>query len=595
MTWIAARDSRYSSPMRLTSPYSILLGVALVGCVNGEGSSLDTYNTSMSTGTGTDSAESPEESTDTDESGTEETGEPEPYEGLRYLVTGTEDALMLGINLDDPLAVPEPQVLVSGVGTTTMFGPTPHGGEIVVHDGHIDQLRLRSTADYDFTPLAPQDAAWLDRAWFGVDGANAIMTIGLEVLGATQQLLWVVYDDDGEVLSSTDITPPIEANGAVLVPDFGTDSRNVAVLVDVELDSIWQIYALNLDPEPNVATYIDQLDLGGLPPNSVGNFIWLDVHPNRISYRKELLPGIFRPVAVALDDPEVTRVNLAPSLGHISSMMWSPDQTRLLVSAGGETGYRELWLIDVFEGNLPQTPIKITEFGHDARVNTQSTVDFATLGHGFDNQGRIWYAYTDSMLVEPASVGVNLVVVFEGDIIQRVDLIEPYPGLEIDEVVFDEKLQLLGFRAQSSSFGGSVYYVDLNEAQYSIVQLDQAFAHDELIPFDDVNYAFSPDGRRIVAVGVQDGMTSLHVAEIGDTLGTTTEITLPGVETAPGIVIDHKPRVSPDGEQVILWYSVQDGRDGLIHAPLDGSAEGQVVLGLQQSLGAGTYLQHLPE
>jgi hypothetical protein len=575
----------------------MLLGVALVGCLDGENSSLDTYNTSASTSTGTDTAESPEEeSTDTDESGTEETGDdPATYEGLRYLVTATDDALMLGIDLDDPLDVPEPTVLLSGDGASTMFGPTPHGGEIVVHDGVIDQLHLRATKDYDFTPLAAQPASWLDHAWFGADGANAIMAVGQQVMGATQQLLWVTYDDDGDLDGSTDITPPISPNGAVLVPDIGTDLRNAAVLVDVELDSIWELYALNLDPQPNVATYIDVIDLAGLPPSSVGDFVWVDVHPNRISYRKELLPGIFRSVAVRLDDPDVNRVVLTPSLSHISSMMWSPDQTRLLVSAGGDTGYRELFLIDVLDTTLPQPPVRLTLDGNDARVNTQGKIDFATIGHGFDNQGRVWFAYTDSMLAEPANVGVNLVTVFDGAVIQRIDLVEPYPGLEVDEVFFDEKLQLLGFRAQSSSFGGSVYYVDLNEAQYSIVQLDQSFATDELVPHDDVNYGWSEDGSRIVVVGVQDAMTTLHVAEIGDTSGATTEITLPMVETAPGIVLDHKPRVSPNGEQVILWYSAQDGRDGLVHAPLDGSAEGQVVLGLQQSLGAGTFLQRLPE
>jgi hypothetical protein len=486
-------------------------------------------------------------------------------------------------------------VLLSGDGASTMFGPTPHGGEIVVHDGVIDQLHLRATKDYDFTPLAAQPASWLDHAWFGADGANAIMAVGQQVMGATQQLLWVTYDDDGDLDGSTDITPPISPNGAVLVPDIGTDLRNAAVLVDVELDSIWELYALNLDPQPNVATYIDVIDLAGLPPSSVGDFVWVDVHPNRISYRKELLPGIFRSVAVRLDDPDVNRVVLTPSLSHISSMMWSPDQTRLLVSAGGDTGYRELFLIDVLDTTLPQPPVRLTLDGNDARVNTQGKIDFATIGHGFDNQGRVWFAYTDSMLAEPANVGVNLVTVFDGAVIQRIDLVEPYPGLEVDEVFFDEKLQLLGFRAQSSSFGGSVYYVDLNEAQYSIVQLDQSFATDELVPHDDVNYGWSEDGSRIVVVGVQDAMTTLHVAEIGDTSGATTEITLPMVETAPGIVLDHKPRVSPNGEQVILWYSAQDGRDGLVHAPLDGSAEGQVVLGLQQSLGAGTFLQRLPE
>jgi hypothetical protein len=46
---------------------------------------------------------------------------------------------------------------------------------------------------------------------------------------------------------------------------------------------------------------------------------------------------------------------------------------------------------------------------------------------------------------------------------------------------------------------------------------------------------------------------------------------------------------------VILWYEAQDGRTGLVHAPLDGSAEGQVVLGLQQTLVTGTFLQYVPE
>jgi hypothetical protein len=85
------------------------------------------------------------------------------------------------------------------------------------------------------------------------------------------------------------------------------------------------------------------------------------------------------------------------------------------------------------------------------------------------------------------------------------------------------------------------------------------------------------------------------VGEMGDPLGAMTPLTLPEVETAPGIVIDHKPRVSPDGEHVILRYSAQDGRTGLIYAPLDGSVEGQVVLGLQQPLGTGAFISYTPE
>src|SRR5262249_52134001 len=157
---------------------------------------------------------------------------------------------------------------------------------------------------------------------------------------------------------------------------------------------------------------------------------WLALHPNRIAYRKESMPGEFNPFAVALDDPNTTRVNLAPSLGHVSSMMWSPDQTRLLVSSAGQAGFRQLYLIDVVGATDAQAPLRISEPGSDARVNTGGLIDFATIGHGFDNLGRIWYAYSDSNLMEPASVGVNLVAVAGGMVVQRVDLIEPYPGLE---------------------------------------------------------------------------------------------------------------------------------------------------------------------
>jgi hypothetical protein len=249
----------------------------------------------------------------------------------------------------------------------------------------------------------------------------------------------------------------------------------------------------------------------------------------------------------------------------------------------------------VLDNTDAQTPIRISESGHDARVNTQSTVDFATIGHGFDNLGRIWFAYTDYMLAEPVSVGVALVVVADGQVTSRVDLIEPYPGLEVDEVVFDKDLQLLGFRAQSSSFGGSIYYADLTQAPVFPVQIDQSFDHDELLPEDDVNYAWSKDGSRIAIAGVQGGMTTLHVAQLGDTTGATMEITLPEIESAPGIVLDHKPRVSPNGEQAILWYSAQDDRTGLVHAPLDGSQEGRVVVGLQQPLVDGRWLQYVPD
>lgn len=579
--------------MRLSSACSLLLAVALAACKEGDPSALDTWNTAPPTGTGTDTDSDDEESTDS-ESGTE-TGEPEPYYGTRYLVTADNGARLLGINLDDPASIPDPQSLISAEGVVSTFGQTPHGGEIVAHDNRLDQLRLDETSNYAFSEIAEQTAATLDRAWYGAQGRNAIMSVGPAASGPTNQLLWVTYDDDGEITSSTDITPPIEANGSVVVPDLATDERHAAVLVDTELDSVWQLYALNLDPQPNVATYIDQLDLAGLPPTSVSNFVWVDIHPNRISYRKESMPGVFRPYAVALDDPDVNRVNLAPGLNHISSMMWSPDQTRLLVSTSGEPGYRELWLIEVLNNTFPQPELKITELGRHARVDTSGTIDFATIGHGFDNFGRIWYAYTDSDLSEPASVGVNLVVVVNNQIIQRLELIEPYPGLEVDEVYFDAKLQLLGFRAQSTSFGGHVRVVDLSQAQAVITQMDQSFTHDEMLPMDDFNYAWAADGSRVAMVGVQDGTTKMYVGEIGDPTGATMEVMLPQIETAPGIVLDHKPEVSPDGQHAILRYSAQDGRTGLVYVPLDGSAEGQVVLGLHQPLGRGSFIRYAPE
>jgi hypothetical protein len=580
--------------MRRSSPYWTLLCVVLAACRGGETSSLDTYNTSAATSTGTDSFEGPEESTDTDESGTDETGEPGPYEGLRYIVTA-EDDVLLGVNLDAPHSVPDPDVLVEGDGAVALFGPTPRGGQILSQGGRLDQLTLLETAGYDFSPLAAPETAWLDKVWFGLDAATAIMTVSQLALGVTNQLLWVTYNAAGDVTSATDITPPIEANGAVLMPEISSDFRYAGVLVDVELDSNWQIYALNIDPQPGQAIYIDQLDLLGLPPTSVGDFVWLDIHPNRISYRKEGDPGVFRPLAVDLSQPVVDRINLAPTLDHIYSMIWSPDQTRLLVSTNGATGYRELYLIDVVGATGAQPPVRLTEPQKNARVNTQSPIDFARIGHGFDNFGRVWYEYTDTSLGEPGSVGLNLVVVVDGAVIDRVELIEPYPGFVVDEVVFDAKLQLLGFRGQSPDFGGTVNYVDLSLAQTLTVTIDQNFGHDTLVPFDDVEFAWDADGNRLVMVGVQDAMTAIHVAQIGDSLGTTTEITLPDVESAPGIVIDHEPRISPDGEQVMLWYEAQDGRTGLVHAPLDGSAEGQVVLGLQRQLLDDAWLQYVPE
>jgi len=94
---------------------------------------------------------------------------------------------------------------------------------------------------------------------------------------------------------------------------------------------------------------------------------------------------------------------------------------------------------------------------------------------------------------------------------------------------------------------------------------------------------------------VQAGQTLVHVAEIGDPSGTTVAIQLPDVESMPGFALNHRPQVSPKGEQLVVWFTSQAGLDGLIHAPTDGSTTtGQVVLAPQYALSGGTYMPHVP-
>ena len=191
-------------------------------------------------------------------------------------------------------------------------------------------------------------------------------------------------------------------------------------------------------------------------------------------------------------------------------------------------------------------------------------------------------------------MGINLVAVADGAVIQRLDLTATGSNIEIGDVAFDAKLQLLGYREDNGSVS-SVHYVDLAQAQTADVRIDQDFDHPADIPEDNANFAWAADGSRIAIVGLQNATTSLHVAELGDASGASVEISLPEVESAQGITIDHIPRVSPDGTQAIVWYRAQDGRTGLLHAPMDGSGEGQVVLGLEHALREGAFLQHVPE
>jgi hypothetical protein len=579
--------------MRLAASVSILVVLALASaCNEGDPSGWETFV--PETDDGTDESTSDDESTESESDDDTTTGDPEPAEGLRYLVTTTDDATLVGIDLDNPLAVPPAEVLISGEGTTGLFGSTPFESQIVTHDGVVDQLRISDNGDYDFLPLAEAEAGWMDEVFFDPEGANAIMAIGPEAFGVTNQLLWLEYDENGEVTWSGDITPPIEANGAVQVLGRSPDSKWAAILVDVEMDSVWQLYALYMDPTPMMATYIDQMDFTGLPPTTVSDFVWLHLDDQRIVYRKEGEPNVFRPLAVDLAVTPVDRIELTPSLGHINSLVWSPDNTRVLVSAGGSSGYRDLYLIELDGPTSASTPLRITEVGYPAQVDTSAGIDFTTLGHGFDDYNRVWYAYTDPMQGGTANVGIALVVVVDGELISRDDLTPKAAGLEIADVIFDPKYQRLGYRAQMPG-SSSIYTVDLTEPFASSVKINQDFEHSVDVPDDDAKFAWGADGRLIVIAGVQDGLSVLHVADPTDLNGETMEITLPDVEAAQGIVLDHTPHVSPDSSQVILWYAVQDGRTGLVHAPTDGSAEGQSVLGLQYPLREGTWLQRTAE
>lgn len=566
--------------LSLASPVWIAAGLALAACKD---EVPDSNYTSGVADTESAGESTSEESTGSGES--TDTGEVEPYVGLRYVVAGSEGALMLGVNLDDPSDVPDPQVVISGEIPTGIFDKTPFGTQIVTHDDRLDQLRLTENGNYDFQPLVSQDAQWLDRIFFGAEGANAIVTISPTAFGAANQLIWVEYDAEGQVALSNDITPPLEANGAVLVLDRSPDDKTAAVLVDAELDSLWHLYALDLDPSPNIATYIDVIDLAGLPPTGVSDFLWLHLDDTRMVYRKEGQPGVFRPLAVDLAVEPIDRINLTPSLGHISSLVWSPDASRLLVTTGGEPGYRELYLIEMTGPTEALEPLRISEVGLDAQVATQVEIDVATIGHGFDQSNRIWYAYGDGT----QTLGLDLVTVTDG-VIDRRPLRANVPGHTVSEVYYDVEHQLLGWREQSASLSG-IEYVDLSQPDPFVLRVAQDFTNfgEEV---DNAQFAWSADASRLAIVGVQDGLTSLHVSDLADTSGTTTEITLPEVEASPGITLHHAPQISDDGQHVILWYEAQDGRDGLVYAPTDGSIEGQSVLGLDQELREGAFLQY---
>jgi hypothetical protein len=549
--------------------------------------------------TSTDTSASTDTSTDTltsatDESGTEtDTGDPEEFEQLRYVVSGSYESVLLALDLDDPHDVPEPVHIATGTDVAGLFGPTPFGTEAVTHDGNIYQLRLDPEGAFELSPLATQEGNWLHSVWFGDDGANALVSASSVPHEAPELLLWVGYDDIGEVMWSHDITPPLDPGGTILVLGRSPDSSHAVIAIDTEPNDVWQLYLLPLHPELSESIFIDHLTFDGIPATNVPAFMWTHIDDQRLVYREESDVNVLSPMAVSLADPLAPPVNLAPSLGTISSLVISDDNTQMLVSTGGASGYRELRLIELTGPTSFELPILITEPGANALTNLLLPGGATTIGHGFDAQGRIWYAYTDSILANPATVGISLVTIDAGMVVERVELADIPPGTELEDISFDRELQLLGYRSHTAT-QSQINYVDLGAVIPAEIRVDQTFSYAESVPGDNPSYGWSVDGSRIAVTGIQGGLTTLHVAALGDPSGLTQAIELPDVESAQGVTLAHRPNVSPNGEQVILWYGTQTGLAGLIHAPTDGSAAATVILGLQHELQSGTYLPHAP-
>lgn len=563
----------------------ILACITVVACKGDPEDGLDTWNTGEPTTGMTTGPLDTETSADTEtETGTD-TGVPDVYPGLRFVAAGSAPAsgsVVLALDLDDPLSVPPPEYLSTGDDVAALFGPTPFDTEIVVHDGEVDQLRLHGDGEFKFSALALQEGHWLESAWFGDGGANALISTAPAVDAAPNLLLWVEYVD-GKVLNSFDITPPLQVGGGVYVPGVNPASTHAAILIDAEPDSTWEIYLLPLDPEPGLAELVDQLDLTGLAPTTVPDFLSLHIDDQRIAYRRETLPNIRRPVGVPLSDPEASPVQLVPGLDHVYTIAWSDDSTQMLVTMGGGDGYRELTVIEFIGPTEALEPVLVTYPSEPAKQTA----------HGFDAKDRIWYAYTDTMLPDPVSVGISLVTVTDGVVSDRVELAPILPGSNIENVQFDPQGQLLAWRVQNGDLS-TVQYVDLSVDDPITLPVSQEFEYSELTPEDNADFGWSLDLSTIAVVGMQGGQAMLHVSELGDFGGITVPIELPTVEDTPGAILNHRPMVSPAGDQVLLWYGTPGGLTGLVHAPADGSAAGQVVVQLQHALAGGTYMPFAP-
>lgn len=562
-----------------------------LACTPPEGGVLDTaYTSSTST-----SGESEDTDESTDESETEsETGPDEPQgEPLRYVVAASQDSVVLALVLDDPHDIPPAEIVASGDGLAGLFGLTPFGTEALTHDGKIQQLRLTAERELELSPLVTQDGNWLTGLWFGDEGANALVSPSADPLSGSHTLLWVRYDQSGKIISSADITPYDPPIGFVSILARSPNSRWALAAVDAQPNGSWDLHLIPIDPSPGAATHVGSADLGGVPPISISGFLSVHLDDQRLVFRHEQLPEIYRPVAVNLDNPS-GRVDLGPNLPHIYSISAARgDASRLLVTTGGVGGYRQLRYIELDGPTSAQPPLVITEPDKPALENGQSALGVTSHGHGIDVHGRAWYVYRNNALPQLGSIGIALVTVVDGAVAERLELAGLPPAAEVEEVFFDPEHQLLGFRIASGNLS-SINYVDLSEEQPTTIRVDPDFEHSASTPGDHARYGWSADGSRLAIVGVQQGQTVLHVAEIGDVAGATVKIELPEVERTLGYTLDHRPHLSQNGEQLMLWYGTPAGLAGLIHAPTNGSAGGRVVLAPQYALSSAAFLVEGP-
>lgn len=580
--------------MLRASPAWLSLSFIIAACSNPETGNLDTTQTASETGTTGTTGESGDTDTGDTETGTD-TDDPEVDEPLRFIAAGSQESLLLAINLDNPADVPPAEFLTSGDGIAGLFGPTPFGSHVVTHHGKIEQVQLSPAGELSLAPLASQPGDWLSSVWFGDQGANALVSPSVDPLTGADRLLWVRYDQAGEITGSFDITPPKQPGGSVLILARSPDARWAAAAIDVQGTGIWDLYLLPTDPDPGATFYVDKIDLTGIPAISVGSFLSLHLDDQRLVYRREQLIDLYRPVAVGLDNPDANPADIGPNLEHTYSIAAAPhDASRLLVTNEGVAGYRELRLIELDGPTSILAQTLITEPNTLALENSQPALGVPTRGHGIDALGRVWYAYEDTTIPGVATVGINLATVVDGAVAQRLALADIPAGATIANVIFDTARQLLGYRVQSGN-SSWICHVDLTADQPAPICIDQNFEHDADEPGNHASFGWSADRTRIAVIGVQQGQTVVHVAELGDAGGSTVEIGLPNVEDTPGFAIDHRPAISPNGEQLLVWYGTRAGHKGLIHAPTDGTATGQVVLAPQHALSGGAYIPHAPD